>query len=369
MPLSRPDGSHPALRPGLRVDRLGTEVVVLDATSALVHRLNGPAAEVLNRVVLRGQAVADLPARLGPAVAGLREAGVLRGEVPRRQALGAAAAGTVGILTLVLPAAAAAATGGGDGVGTASDDSSDGDLTLPSGMTAAAGYTYRTFATPGSFAFVVGGSGTLTVDVLLVGGGACGMNNVGGGGGAGAVSIALDQTLSAGSATVIVGAGGDKNSPVIRAGTSRFGDTLVTEGGWFGGSVTGSDGGSGGGSPTPGTTGQIPRYYGALGAASKLAGGGGAGASGDGLVGSGEDGGAGGPAFSVDGFFGASVLLAGGGGGSGRTTGGVGGSGAGDGGTNGAGADATGYGSGGGGSFGADVTSGGGGLVIVRYRS
>ena len=173
----RPDGSNPALRPGLRVDRLGTEVVVLDAGSALVHRLAGPAAEVLDRIVLHGHAVADLPGRLGPAVAGLRAAGVLRGDVARRQLLGAGAAGAVGILTLPLPASATAASDGdGGALGGAYDDSTTGSTTLPDGLTAADGYTYRVYDDPSatSLTFDVEGTGTLTVDILLVGGGGAG---------------------------------------------------------------------------------------------------------------------------------------------------------------------------------------------------
>lgn len=171
---------HPALRRGLRVDRVGTEAVVLDPVAALVHRLTGPAAEVMAELVMRGRDVADLPARLAPAVAGLRQAGVLRGEVSRRQALGTAAVGAVGIMTLALPWAATAASpgSGGSGGGLATDVSVTGvtdtlpDLrsTFGTAATAASGYTYRIFSD--RFAanrFDVGGSGTLTVDVLIVG--------------------------------------------------------------------------------------------------------------------------------------------------------------------------------------------------------
>lgn len=378
---------HPALRRGLRVDRVGTEAVVLDPVAALVHRLTGPAAEVVAELVLRGRDVADLPARLAPAVAGLRQAGVLRGEVSRRQALGTAAVGAVGIMTLALPSAATAASpgGGGSGGGSAYDNSPNGSLTLPSGFTAADGYTYRTFTSSGTF--VVGGSGSLTVDVLLVGagGGGSGTAGAGGGGAGGAVSRFLNQTLDAGPEgyAVTVGAGGTGGSTGYQGGQSSVATVGNAVGGFGSSSSEGAPalGGSGGSAFAAGGAG-----YGS-------AGGGGAGAGGPGAAATNPDvgvidAGDGGAAFAESTFFGAEVALAGGGGGGGAyfqnhfDAAGEGGAGGGAGGLGGDpglepprpvqnGFPGTSFGGGGGGS-GAGGGSGGAGhagLVVIRYSS
>lgn len=130
------------LRDGLRVERVGGEMVVLDGDARRVHRLSGPAADLVE-VLLDG---ADVPfgdeATLR-VVGALRAAGIVEGGVTRRRALGTAvAAAGVGIVTLTLPGAAAATThitgfsgpltvsGGTEGVPTGS---------LAAGVTAAEG--------------------------------------------------------------------------------------------------------------------------------------------------------------------------------------------------------------------------------------
>jgi hypothetical protein len=390
MRTQRPTGvSHPALRPGLRVDHVGTDAVVLDHVSGLVHRLTGPAAEVIDALVMRGHDVDDLPSRLAGAVSGLREAGVLRGDVPRRQALGAALAGTVGILTLTLPSALAAASAGGPG-GTGGGGTGDGIEGLPAGMSAATGYSYQYALAGATFEsscpnFALPGSVT-TFDILLVGGGGgggVGETGKGGGGGAGApVNVFLNQNVVFdGIIPTCVGRGGvdqisSTESFFIRGLLPDDSpDFVQVSGGGNGGPGTDLFGGTGGASVATDQTGGSPGGAGASGSnvvGSIAAGGGGAGAGGNGSAATVETaGGAGGSGFVVSGFFGADVTFSGGGGGAGSTSGGAGGSGAGAGGTNAdpVGGSPTGFGSGAGGSFGPVAsTRGSGGLVVVRYQ-
>ncbi len=202
-----PGRPHPLLRPGLRVRRADREVVVIDAAAAVVHRCTGAAAEVIRRIVLGGEPLEVVEGQHRAVVVGLREAGVLRGSVDRRAVVGGAtAASMLGIVTLALPAAARAASPGGSGGGSAYDASTPGSLTLPDGFSAAAGYTYRTFTSDGSF--VVGCTGTLRVDVLMIGGGGGGGDYVGAGGAGGAVSLYLAQDLAVGASAIKVGEGG-----------------------------------------------------------------------------------------------------------------------------------------------------------------
>ena len=323
---------HPALRRGLRVDRVGTEAVVLDPVAALVHRLTGPAAEVMAELVMRGRDVADLPARLAPAVAGLRQAGVLRGEVSRRQALGTAAVGAVGIMTLALPSAATAASPGvGGSGGVATDVSVTGVTdTLPSWATAASGYTYRTFNDPDAAnRFDVGGSGTLTIDVLIVGGGGrggfgpsgdgaqtfpdsngSGRYGSGGGGAGGSVSLVLQQETSAGDQlAVTVGRGGGQAGAASDDGETSGFDLVSALGGLRGETGSAEFPAARGGNSRAG--GASSAYTGGSGATFEATagdqrfGGGGAGAGGDGLdaVISPNTAGEGGPGFLVSGFF------------------------------------------------------------------
>lgn len=369
----RPNGvPHPALRPGLRVDRVGTEAVVLDGRAGVVHRLTGDAAEVLTELVMRGRDVADLPARLADAVAGLREVGVLRPGIGRRRVLGTATVGALGIMSLALPSALVAASPGSTRVrGTATDASNQGSLELPEGASASTGFTYRTYTNPGlGEEFNVGGLGYLVVDVLAIGAGGAGGNRDGGGGGGGAVSLLLERQLPAGSQIPVqVGAGGDASAdPATPAGQGsglyNTGDgggfTVFAQGGAGGQSSGGAGGQSYAGVNSPGGNG---------GAGGSGYGGGGAGAGGAGSAPNGGIGGAGGPAFSVENFFASSFAVAGGGGGAGYYTGSAGtGGGTGGSGYYGiAGSNATGPGGGGGGGGADNAGTGGNGLLIVRY--
>ena len=383
---------HPALRRGLRVDRVGTEAVVLDPVAALVHRLTGPAAEVMAELVLRGRDVADLPARLAPAVAGLRQAGVLRGEVSRRQALGTAAVGAVGIMTLALPSAATAASPAASGGGGAIADVSQTGLlnTLPSWATAASGYTYRTFNDPDAAnRFDVQGSGTLTIDVLIVGaGGRGGLGpsgayaeqfpqstgdlgyGAGGGGAGGSVSLVLArETVDGDQLAVTVGKGGGRGgSTGDDGGTSGF--ELVTATGGLRGAAgsaaapaaRGGDSRAGGASSAHiGGSGAI--FESSTGAGDQRFGGGGGGAGGDGLDADLPNlrPGAGGPGFEVSAFFAATTRFGTGGSGFGPYGSPDPGSGGGAAMTDGS------YGGGGGGGSYPFPGNGGNGVVIVRY--
>jgi hypothetical protein len=113
-----------SLRPHLRVEEIGTDVVVLDTRVHVVHRLVGDAAEAV-RALAAGTAVVDLPEHLGTAVDALRSADLLdEPDLPSRRRLlraGLASAAAIGLTTLALPSAAAAASvvnqGGGGGAG------------------------------------------------------------------------------------------------------------------------------------------------------------------------------------------------------------------------------------------------------------
>lgn len=350
---------HPALRPGLRIDRIGTEAVVLDPAGGRVHRLTGDSSEVLRLLVADGREVADLPARLAPAVLGLRTAGVLRGGVGRRRALATAAVGAVGIVTMALPTAAAA-TSDVDGTGSGGyDDSTDGTLD-PVGITFDGDYHYRVFTASGEF--VVNGDGALGVDVLIVGGGGGGGYYAGGGGGGGAVSVLLNQTLPKGATAVTVGDGGLGNYGGEESSVASIGSA-------GGGGAGGGYGGVGGASPVGSGSGSDGH---AGGARNGFVGGGGAGAGGAGQDAAGGAGGDGGSAFATADVFGAVLAVGGGGGGGGGGSGGSGGEGAGDGASEGlTGQSAVANRGGGGGGTGyiefAAGGTGGSGLVIVRY--
>ena len=110
------------------------------------------------------------------------------------------------------------------------------------------GNTYRvhTFLTSGIF---TGFSGN--VDYLIVAGGGGGGGYGGAGGGAGGMIAKTNQVLTAGTKTVLVGAGGPYNAanqPGGQGGNSSF-DGDIAYGGGFGSHNfgTGGDGGSGGG--------------------------------------------------------------------------------------------------------------------------
>ena len=249
-------------------------------------------------------------------------------------------------------------------------------------ITTYSGYKVHTFLSTGTLT-IEGGS--VTVDYLLVAGGGGGYNNGwGGGGGAGGMRAVTSQTLTEGSYTVSVGAGGAHSSN----GTNTTFNSITVTGGGAGGpkDTAGSAGGSGGGGGgDQATAGGGSTAYGNNGGAGKDlapeggAGGGGAGAVGhDGI----SDGTAAGGVGAVNNYrTGSNVYYAGGGGGSlgrpdlsGDYTTAVGGNGGG-----GAGGQRNGLGitgvngvagtanTGGGGGGNGTSNSGGSGIVIVRY--
>jgi len=241
----------------------------------------------------------------------------------------------------------------------------------------------------------------MVVDYLVVGGGGGGGGSAGdytsgGGGGAGAFRYATSHTLTAGTHSITVGAGGTGGANYSSAGTSG-GDSVLgsitSNGGGFGASysydpadsVNGSGGGGaisggssrrdGGTSGAYGNNGGAGATYGGWGSKASGGGGGSAGAGGNH---SGSTGGAGG-AGTANSITGSSQTYASGGGGGGHGTGGSGGTNAGNGsGGVGTGSHATAnFGGGGGGSTtnagGGSTTNAGGnggsGIVIVRYAT
>jgi hypothetical protein len=251
-------------------------------------------------------------------------------------------------------------------------------------------YTIHTFT--GSATFTPSFTGS--VEVLVVAGGGGGGNNHAGGGGAGGLIYASSYGVSAGTGiTVTVGAGGtspvSNPDPVTNGSNSVFGGLTAIGGGGggnrndFNNNSPGGNGGSGGGGggsqtfypgnwvPGNGVLGQGNNG----GAGIDIYGGGGGGAGAAGTIGAassaGGNGGNGLP-YSISGF---STYYAGGGGGgycpiAGGGNGGLGGGGKGgilitDKGT--PGVPYTGAGGGGGGAGGTQGSIGGAGIVIVRY--
>jgi hypothetical protein len=265
-------------------------------------------------------------------------------------------------------------------------------------------YKSHTFLTSGNFIM----SDDYSIDILIVAGGAGGgganetMQGFGGGGGAGGFRTLTEQSISSGSHTVEIGAGGSYNS---NGDNSLFDDITSTGGGTGGqhgqGGIAGGSGGGGGGDvTTAGGSGNaggynpVEGYSGGTGYDPSPEGG----AGGGGAGGVGHDGNSGGTAAGGVGAVnnyrtGFDIYYAGGGGGStGRpdlspgtyltAVGGLGGGGAG-------GRQGTGTGSGwsaggqsaiagvsgtdntGGGGGGGSPTGGlgGSGIVIIRYVS
>ena len=253
-------------------------------------------------------------------------------------------------------------------------------------------YSIHTFAT-GTTNFITGATGN--VDALLVaGGGQGGGNHHGAGGGAGGVIYKTSHSLSSGTHSIVVGAGGSSGSTDDPGanGSNSTGLGMTAFGGGGGACNAGgaSAGGSGGGGASSNTTGGATTQtsngggtgYGYAGGnqASSYggAGGGGAGAAGagnGGQGGGGAAGGAGGVGISNS-ITGAAVFYGGGGGGgsysgvgSYQAPGGNGGGGAYNSGNNTAGTDGLGGGGGGNGGY---HTSGGGavggaGTAKIRF--
>jgi hypothetical protein len=272
-------------------------------------------------------------------------------------------------------------------------------------------------------------SETLTCDVLIVGGGGggggCGAGGAGtGGGGAGGMRVFTSQAITAGTYSVVVGAGGDGGTAVsdvftaTKGGDSSFGSLAAAEGGGaapntsdatstgdiHGGSGAGGTGNASSSSGYPGTgagslgsDGDTAGYYGGDGGtatygsaapAPAYAGGGGGGASADGGDPSASGAGDGGDGLTNSFRTGSAVAYSGGGGGgfweeSPRTfsysSGGSGGGGSGGGYGDTAGGDGTANTGGGGGGVGGkgDVPygsallggDGGSGIIVIRYVS
>ena len=258
-------------------------------------------------------------------------------------------------------------------------------------------YWYHAFTSSGSFVPQVG----LTADVLQIGGGGGGGRYVGGGGGAGGYQVFTSQSLAnATNYACTIGAGGAGGTPTATGSngtSSQFGALTASIGGGGGGSYgsVGNNGASGGGGTaatgfTAGGTGTQGFNGGAGGGVSNNypgGGGGGAGAAGQAGI-SDTTGGAGGAGKNSESAWatatntGVSGFYAGGGGGGVYDqiagAGGAGGSGGGGaagakGGNNSGAPGVANTGSGAGGSSGtaanpkADGSTGGSGIIIIRY--
>lgn len=290
---------------------------------------------------------------------------------------------------------------GTSAVGSASNSITPTNITVSGGTQYSdSTYYYRKFTGNGTLAV---NNGTLNMDVLVVGGGGSSGNgtNVCAGGGAGGLVYETSKSISAGSYSVTIGAGGAAGSSFDRGlDTTIFNITAV--GGGRGGneSVAAQNGGSGGGAvwsnattQTPGSSTQNSTYsgfgnrggYAAASGVYGSGGGGGAGAvGGDG----GSNGGAGGIGKYYDDFgsvtssghfINSHYYFAGGGGGGAWVAGnadaqggyGGGGKGSFNGGSSTAATGGTANTGGGGGGPGVgatnSATNGGSGIVIVRY--
>jgi prepilin-type N-terminal cleavage/methylation domain-containing protein len=254
-------------------------------------------------------------------------------------------------------------------------------------ITEVGGYCIHTFLLADSGTDFVVPSGSLDVDVLVVGGGGSGGSGHGGGGGAGGIVYEPSLSIS-GNYTVVVGDGGASapESYILGSsgGDSSFG-AYTASGGGGGGAANNShsegfDGGCGGGGgyqSGAGGTGSQGYNGGSAGGDQGGVTGGGGGMGGAGQ--SGDDnpsGGNGGIGIDYSSIFGTGVGDSGwfgGGGGGNKWTIAVGGTGGQGGGGNGAGGGGTttsglsNTGGGGGGAHGEASGAGGSGIVIVRY--
>lgn len=198
-----------------------------------------------------------------------------------------------------------------------------GTVTATGGTTTTSGsYKIHTFTTSGTF--TITSPSLVSVTYLVVAGGGGGGVGRGGGGGGGGV-LTGTTTLSAGSFTITVGAGGANAYNDLQGGdggSSSIGTTVVTTGGGGGGgwiTNTGRNGGSGGGasagSAASAGTGIAGQGYAGSARLDTLTGGGGGGA---GAAASGKDGAIGissqitGTTTYYAGGGGAGALLAGG---------------------------------------------------------
>jgi hypothetical protein len=250
-------------------------------------------------------------------------------------------------------------------------------------------YYYHVFASTGVFT----PSTSLTADVLVVAGGGGNVGRFGGGGGAGGLVYSASQSLTATSYTCTVGAGGSGGANGTNSNVTGGALSLTAAvGGGYGGNigtvgVSGGSGGGGGGYSNNTAGGATSGQGNPGGAGANLlrmgGGGGGAGAAGTAAATNAGNGGNGSLTYSSWGIAtgtgqnvsGTYYYAGGGGGGSYQSAGeGV----AGSGGYGGGGAGNTGSSSGtngtantgggaGGSGEGANVSSGGSGIIVVRY--
>lgn len=228
-PVSAPtigaDRGSLRLDDGLRVEASGEDLLVLDTTGNVVHRVTGAGTEALRRLTDR-----DLDGALTPEVASALDDLVAAGiatdgrRLSRRKVMvtGGTAFAAATVTTFALANPAAAATG------------CSGNVTpTPPG----------TFTLPGTFGFTTG-PGVTTILARAWGGGGGGggadhhFNGGGGGGGGGAYASATVQVTECTTYQVAVGAGGTGGG--VRAGgndgeSSSFGSTLVNAAGGNGG--------------------------------------------------------------------------------------------------------------------------------------
>ena len=234
-------------------------------------------------------------------------------------------------------------------------------------------YTLLTFTADGTLTVTAAG----LFDIGAVGGGGGG-GTTGGGGGGGQVILGATVSLTAGTHTIDIGAGGAASPSNFFPGFNGFATYLngfvYAQGGGGGGTNTagngsgfGVGGGNGGGGyyGVAGGATLAGGYSGGTGGANGGAGGGGAGGAGATSVGT--TGGAGGAGVEINSFIGgASTFKGGGGGGRGDSAGGAGGSGGGSAGNQSTAGTAN-SGGGGGGNF-LSPAAGGSGILYVRFR-
>ena len=254
-----------SLRPGLRVDHLGDERLVLDSAAGIVHAVRGPAVAALDQVLSGRRPIDDevLAALVG---AGIAETSGLT----RREALALSTSALALIASTTLPSAAAAAST----PSLSATDPSSGTVTPYDLQDGARLYrlvnlSFSLAATHYTFTPTAG----TTVDVLLVAGGGAGgepgdrtgVEFFGGGGGGGELAYVSLGVVPAGTelsfqvAGFSAGIGGasilTRGSDSVTAagggrGAARIGSTLTaaSAGGSGGGGTAGATAGGAAGS-------------------------------------------------------------------------------------------------------------------------
>lgn len=254
-------GSELRLRDGVRVEAVGDEAVLLDASGETVHRVTGDAVRALE-LLADGVSVADVPEDLLSVMDDLTALGVL--DTPslwsRRRTIiagGGAAFAAATVTTFALAGPVAALT----------ECTGDAPTTTP-----------QYYSTPGAYSFKTGpGVTSLLVRAWGGGGGGGGGDDdsTGGGGGGGEYRGGTIAVSACTTYTITVGAGGQRggaagtgngqgglgnNVKGAAGGSSSFGSLLIANGGGGGeqGSPhAGSGGGAGGAGGTSGTGGSV----------------------------------------------------------------------------------------------------------------